>query len=115
MHGGRKNVPYLPDEEEEEDDAAEVEQGQETGKVTVRTLPKVVSPVNWVQNGLMVVGEGGHTVSLVATTCRSLQHVVNLISAILGLYNTGRKTSHPVMVGEPDDWFQWGFCLCPDL
>lgn len=38
MYGGRKNVPYLPDEEEEEDDVAEVEQGQERGKVTVRKL-----------------------------------------------------------------------------
>lgn len=77
MHGGRKNVPYLPDEEEEEDDVAEVEQGQERGKVTVRKLPKAVSQVNWVQNGLMVVGEGaaygqpgGQHVPVLATSCQ---------------------------------------------
>uniref|UniRef100_H3CB60 SPRY domain containing 3 n=1 Tax=Tetraodon nigroviridis TaxID=99883 RepID=H3CB60_TETNG len=33
--GGMSNIPYLPDEEEEEDDVADVEQGQERGKVTV--------------------------------------------------------------------------------
>lgn len=42
--GGTKNVPYLPDEEEDEDAVAQVEQGQERGKVTVRKLPKAMSP-----------------------------------------------------------------------
>lgn len=43
-HGGTKNVPYLPDEEEEEDAAAEGEQGQERGKVTVRRLSRAGEP-----------------------------------------------------------------------
>lgn len=48
--GGMSNIPYLPDEEEEEDDVADVEQGQERGKVTVRNLQ-----ADQFQTGLLVV------------------------------------------------------------
>lgn len=104
--GGTKNVPHLPDEEEDEDAVAQVEQGQERGKVTVRSFlkqclqqVKLVS-IRWrwrFQTGLIAV-QVLDTVRPVAKMCQCFQNVIILNWAVLGLQNPKTSCYEPMCV-----------------